>query len=242
MIIAIAIAIAAVVIVTAAIFALRRWFVLRSQLDDERRTARVALGEHQALTHERAVAGERERIYRDLHDDLGASLLHLIYTAPTPQQADALRAVMQNLRDVVTRARGTPGTLNDVLGDIRSEAQQRLHAVGIELDWNAAETLPDPMLDIETSLHLHRIVREAISNVVRHAQARRLRVRVAANKDRLAIELTDDGSGAAANGCDGSGMRAMRERADEIAASIDWRGGTEGGTKVLLQLPLPQSD
>ena len=235
------IAMAAVVLamVTVAFFALRRWFVLRSQLDDERRTARIALGEHEALVHERAVAGERERIYRDLHDDLGASLLHLIYTAPTPQQADALRAVMQNLRDVVTRARGTPGTLSDVLDDIQSEAQQRLDAVGIELDWSAAGTLPDPMLDIETSLHLHRIVREAISNVVRHAQARRLRIRVAANTNRLAIELTDDGSRAATDSRDGSGMRAMRERADEIAASIDWRGGTEGGTKVLLQLPLP---
>lgn len=217
----------------------QRWLALRSQLGEERRAARTTLGEREALAHDHAVASERERIYNDLHDDLGASLLHLIYTAPTPQQADALRAVMQNLRDVVTRSRGTPGTLSDVLGDIRSEAEQRLHAVGIELVWNSAESLPDPMLDNETSLHLHRIVREAISNVVRHAHAQRLRIRVAANKDRLAIELTDDGSGARTGSRDGSGMRTMRERAGEIAASIDWRAGTEGGTKVLLAFPLP---
>lgn len=224
-------------VVTAVV--VERWFAMRSQLQAERVATRSMLVEREALAHDSAVASERERIYNDLHDDLGASLLHLIYTAPTPNQADALRAVMQDLRDVVTRSRGTPGTLNDVLGDIRSEAQQRLHAVGIELDWNKADALPDPMLDNETSLHLHRIVREAISNVVRHAQARCLRVRVAVNSHRLAIELTDDGSGAKADSRDGSGMRTMRERAGEIAANIDWCDGTEGGTKVLLTLPLP---
>ena len=224
-------------VVTAVV--VQRWFALRAQLEAERVAARSMLKEREALAHDRAVVGERERIYNDLHDDLGASLLHLIYTAPTPNQADALRVVMQDLRDVVTRSRGTPGTLSDVLGDIRSEAQQRLHAVGIDLDWSNADALPDPILDNETSLHLHRIVREAISNVVRHAQARCLRVRVAADSHQLVIELTDDGSGTKADSRDGSGMRTMRERAGEIAASIDWRAGTEGGTKVLLALPLP---
>ncbi|MGB4860442.1 MAG: ATP-binding protein [Dokdonella sp.] len=219
--------------------ATQRWLRLRAQLGAERRIAGTALAECEALAHDRAVAGERERIYNDLHDDLGASLLHLIYTSSTPQQADGLRAVMQNLRDVVTRSRGTPGTLRDVLGDIRREAEQRLHAVNIVLDWSITAALPDPMLDNETSLHLHRIVREAISNVVRHAQARRLRIRIAGNKVRLAIEITDNGSGFKSGSHDGSGTRTMRERAGEIAASIDWGSGTEGGTKVLLTLPLP---
>ena len=61
-----------------------------------------------------ALAEERERIYADLHDDLGAKLLQLIHTANDPRQADLARAVLQDLRDVVTRSRGEPGTLGDV--------------------------------------------------------------------------------------------------------------------------------
>lgn len=186
-----------------------------------------------------AVAQERERIYGDLHDDLGAKLLTLIYQADSPLQADLARATLQDLRDVVTRSRGTPGTLGDVLADIRGEATQRLAAVGIGLVWDAAQDLPDPELDAARALHLHRIVREAISNVIRHAQAKRLRVRVRAARGDLRLELTDDGSGAAV-GIEprGTGMRNMRERATELAGDIQWTPGTEGGTKVLLAMPL----
>lgn len=189
---------------------------------------------------ERATHAERERIYAALHDDLGARLLGLVYDAESPQQADRARAVLQDLRDVVTRSRGTPGTLADVLAEIRSEATQRLAAVAIVLAWNEADGLPDPALDHERALHLHRIVREAISNVIRHARAARLRVRVGHADGRLRIELTDDGDGppAAVRGV-GSGMRNMRDRASSLDGDIAWIAGTEGGTKVLLEMPLP---
>ena len=216
----------------------QRWLALRRQLAEERQLARTSFDELEATVQGRAIASERERIYNDLHDDLGASLLHLVYTAPNPEQADAVRSVLQNLRDVVTRSRGTPGTLGDVLGDIRGEATQRLLAVGIDLNWIGTDDLPDPILENETALHLHRIVREAISNVIRHAQARCLRIRIGVRGDRLGIELTDDGSGQDLGHLEGSGKRSMRERADEIAGSIDWRNGTQGGTKVLLDMPL----
>lgn len=218
--------------------ATQRVLSLRRQLMHERQLARTSLDELEATVKGRAIASERERIYNDLHDDLGASLLHLVYTAQSPEQADAVRSVLQNLRDVVTRSRGTPGTLGDVLGDIRDEATQRLAAVDIELKWIDTDDLPDPILGNETALHLHRIVREAISNVIRHAQARCLRIRIDVRADRLGIELTDDGSGESLGQVEGSGKRSMRERADEIAGDIDWRSGTQGGTKVLLNMPL----
>lgn len=185
---------------------------------------------------ERAAAQERERIYHDLHDDLGAKLLGLIHTAATPQQADQARALLQDLRDTVSRSRGTPGTLGDVLADIRNEARQRLAAAQIALSWNEAGELPDPPLRSEQSLHLHRIVREAISNTIRHAQAASLRVRVACRANELLLELTDDGRRAAG---DGSGTRGMRQRAHELAGDIRWTEGTAGGTKVVLVFPLP---
>lgn len=185
---------------------------------------------------ERAAAQERERIYHDLHDDLGAKLLGLIHGATTPQQADQARAALQDLRDTVSRSRGTPGTLGDVLADIRNEARQRLAAAQITLAWDEADALPDPPLRSEQSLHLHRIVREAISNTIRHAQAASLRVRVGCRGHELLLELTDDGHRVAA---EGSGTRGMRQRAHELAGDIRWTEGTAGGTKVVLVFPLP---
>ena len=192
----------------------------------------------EAESREQAASQERERIYSDLHDDLGAKLLSLVYRAESPVQADLARAILQDLRDVVTRSRGTPGSLGDVLADIRGEAMQRLAAVGIGLRWDEADDLPDPLLDTGHALHLHRIVREAISNTIRHAQARHLRVRVRASGGELLLELTDDGSGVPAAVLAGSGMRNMRTRAGELDGRIDWVPGTEGGAKVLLRMPL----
>jgi signal transduction histidine kinase len=190
-----------------------------------------------------AAAQERERIYADLHDDLGAHLLELIYSAPDKNFADRARAILQDLRDVVSRSRSEPGTLLDVLASIRSEAAQRLAAVGAELAWQAAEDLPDPALDQATALHLHRIVREAISNAIRHAHARRLRVRVGMGGGGvLLLELTDEKGAdapAAAPGSAGSGVDNMRARAEALHGDIKWTAGTLGGTKVLLKAPLP---
>lgn len=219
---------------------------LRRQLRHEREQAAERLAERESLARAQAIATERERIYGDLHDDLGAKLLGMIHGAENAQQADRARAVLQDLRDVVTRSRGAPGTLGDVLAQIRAEASQRLVAAGIGLAWEEVGELPDPDLDPARTLHLYRIVREAISNVIRHAQAQRLRVRVFVRGGRLYLDLTDDGSGAGVDAAvaaveSGSGLRNMRERAAELAGDIRWSAGTLGGTKVLLGVPLEEA-
>lgn len=217
------------------------WRLRRTHRQAEERLAGLVearVQREQALRLE-AAAAERERIYADLHDDLGAKLLGLIHHAKDPVQADLARAILQDLRDVVTRSRGTPGNLSDVLGDIRAEATQRLAAVGIRMVWEEPDDLPDLPLDNERALHLHRIVREAISNTIRHAHAGRLRVRLRADNSQLRLELTDDGVGVESEPSrPGLGMRSMRERAAELAGDIRWTPGTEGGAKVSLAIPL----
>ena len=195
--------------------------------------------EERALIRAQATLAERERIYADLHDDLGAKLLALVYRASSPQNADLARSILQDLRDVVTRSRGEPGQLADVLEQIEAEARGRLTTVGMALDWEAQGDLPPRSLDQGEALHLFRIVREAISNAIRHSQAARLRVRVHCTSEQLRIEITDDGSGAAliSHG-HGRGMQNMRDRAAELHGDINWTPGTEGGTKVLLTMPL----
>lgn len=226
-------------ILLALLAALRR---ARARLAQVREQAEAERVRRDAALCAEAAAAERDRIYSDLHDDLGAKLLGLIHGAASAREADQARALLQDLRDVVTRSRGTPGTLGDVLADIRGEAAQRLAAVGIGLAWQELDELPDPPLDSERALHLHRIVREAISNVIRHAQARRLRVRLRFSGGQLGLELTDDGEGVESSpGRAGAGMRSMRERAAELEGDIRWTPGTEGGTKVLLSMPIERA-
>lgn len=211
----------------------------RGLLQRERQSAAERIAASAGLAAEQAAAQERERIYADLHDDMGARLLTLVHTAENPRQAEIARSLLQEMRRVVTRSRGTPGTLTDVLADIRAETSDRLTAAGIDLDWQCPDGLPDPTLDSGRSLHLQRIVREAVSNVIRHAEAKRLRVRTSANGESLHLELTDDGSGAGVEAPEtGQGLRGMRARAAELAGDIDWKAGTAGGTKVLLSMPL----
>lgn len=194
---------------------------------------------------EQAAIEERARIHADLHDDLGARLLEMVYAAPDQDSADRARALLQDLRDMVTRARGEPGSLTEVLADIQAEARQRLAAVAAVLSWQQPDDLPDPALDSASALHLRRIVREAISNALHHGGARSLRVRVRVGPGpELLLELTDDGSAdlAGVDAGTGSGVRNMRARARALDGDIDWRAGTLGGTKVLLRAPLPAPD
>jgi signal transduction histidine kinase len=234
--------IAAALAVLTVVAALLAWRLTRVSRELRRlHAAQADPDARQRMERLRAVAEERERIYSDLHDDIGAKLLDLIYTADKPEQADIARALLQDLRDVVTRSRGTPGTLTQVLGEIRAEAEDRLAAAEVELDWQQAAELPDPALDHGHALHLFRIVREALTNALRHARPRRIRIRAAAAAGMLTLDITDEGNAAAArtHGEGGRGTASMQSRASELRGSIRWDAGTLGGTKVVLRVPLP---
>jgi signal transduction histidine kinase len=85
----------------------------------------------------------------------------------------------------------------------------------------------------------YRIVQEALTNVVRHAQARNGCVRLAVDPDGFTVEVTDDGAGLPAVGLvPGVGLSSMRERAAEMGGSLQVTAGPDGGTRVLARLPL----
>jgi len=182
-----------------------------------------------------AIAEERERIYKDLHDDVGAKLLQLVHGAESPQQADLARAVLQDLRDVVSRSRRPPAPLLQLLGEIEAETRQRLAAAAAELVWEQEGRLPDLALDQAQTLHLIRISREAVTNALRHGAARWLRVRAFRAGPELMLEITDDGQFQPGQIGEGRGTSTMRERAAGLGGDIRWNEGTLGGTKVILR-------
>jgi signal transduction histidine kinase len=211
------------------------WLAEKGALERVPASQRAELQRH-------ATAAERERIYRDLHDDLGAQLLDLVYAAPTAELADQARGTLQHMRQIVAEAQRPSTTLHLLLSELQVEAEKRLRAAGRELLWQQDSTLPDVALDQAATLHLARILREATTNALRHAALQRLRVRFYEVDRALLCDVTDDGEFNAAGMGSGTGTQSMQQRADQLGASIAWHAGTWGGTKVTLRMPLPRSN
>ncbi len=193
-----------------------------------------------AMTQERELiaAQERAKIFRDLHDDIGVKLLALLHTVSDVRQADLVRSVIYDLRDIVSRSRRPPGTLLEVLAQIRDEMEQRLEALGVHLAWQQEPGTPDVAVTGGAALNMFRIMREAVTNAIRHGHAREIRVSVAPQQEWLMFGIANDGGGALRVSSTGTGTLGMRERAMSLGGSLQWTEEPGGGVKVMLQVPL----
>jgi two-component system sensor histidine kinase UhpB len=227
----------------------------------ERKRAELLLdGSHQGLRDltgrlQRAREQERAVIARRIHDELGQVLTALAMDvawlearlgARLPPLSDKCRAMAGQIEQAIGRVRTLatelrPAVLDDLglVPAIEWEIQQFTLRTGVE----CALDLPaqPPVLDSERATDVFRILQEALTNVARHAGARRVEVRLWADPRRLELEVRDDGRGiGSAEAADrrSLGLLGMRERA------LRWGGGMEvgprhgGGTCVRLTVPL----
>ena len=102
---------------------------------------------------------------------------------------------------------------------------------------DAPEDLPPLPAAVEVAAY--RISQEALTNVVRHARAQSCVVRLAV-ADEMMLEITDDGVGIPEEHAAGVGLFSMRERAAELGGTCTVERAPEGGTRVLVRLPLPE--
>lgn len=195
------------------------------------------------LEMERAVAEERERIYRDLHDDVGAKLLSLVYRASRPEDADLARSALSDLREVVSRTGSDAFGLDELVADWRSECERRLREAGIAIEWTQRLPVQDLLLSQPQALGLGRILREAVSNAIRHAGASRVGVSIACDGELLSIEVRDDGKGCPHDSTHptGRGLRNMEARAARLGGNLSRRNGSAGGHAVKLTMPRPDA-
>jgi signal transduction histidine kinase len=189
--------------------------------------------------YERGAVEERGRVYRDLHDDIGAKLLSLVIGAENPDRADLARSALHDLRDVVSHNGRGPVPLNDLLADWRTEMDGRLTAAGLNLIWRQPYNLPDALVGSGPAMHLGRILRESTSNVLRHAKAATLTVAIQSEAGQLQIELEDDGLGLSEIiPRPGKGLINMRKRAEQLGGDIDWQSVQPQGCAVRLHVSM----
>ncbi len=198
---------------------------------------------HEEIEQLAAVA-ERERIARDLHDVLGHTLSVIVLKAELAGrliERDPQRAA-QEIADVERTARTALSEVREAIGGYRSQglpaemelARNTLQAAGVSL---ACES-PLPQLHAEEETVLCLALREAVTNIVRHAQATHCRMRFTASSDGYhSLLITDNGAHATLQ--EGNGLRGMRERVQSLGGRLSIT--TNPGVTLLIELPQTSS-
>ena len=202
---------------------------------------RMAQGEIEHL----AKVAERERIARDLHDVLGHTLSVIIVKSTLagkllemyPEKAKSEIADIEKVsREAMAEIRNTlRGYSTYKLSEEIQRAESALSSAGVTLQSETAEINMTPAQESVVAL----IMREAITNVVRHSQARVCKLRLAANNGDCVLEIKDDGRGGSL--LEGNGLRGMRERVEALGGTIT--RDMLAGTKLTFEFPLaPNGD
>ena len=206
--------------------------------------ADLRLREAQAANVQLAAVAERERIARDLHDVLGHTLSVIVLKAELARRlvsVDGERAASE-MADVERTARTALAEVREAIGGYRAkglaaeleQARLTLDAAGVALE---CESRP-PVLPAREETVLSLAVREAVTNIVRHAQATQCTMRFATTPDGFAsLEVRDNGGGGAAGLQEGNGLRGMRERVQELGGRVLIRSSE--GTTLTIELPRP---
>ena len=180
-----------------------------------------------------------ERFIRALHDDMGAKLLSLVYRAENTVNADLARAALQDLRDVVSRPVREGAELMILLTDWQAENRSRLEAAGMELHWHEPACLPKGILPPELGINLERILREAVSNAIRHSGASAMWVKIDLTEEELRLQIEDDGPTAdISTWHPGRGLRNMQERARLSGGELERERRAPNGCRVRVRVPL----
>jgi two-component system, NarL family, sensor histidine kinase DesK len=191
-----------------------------------------------------AKVAERERIARDLHDVLGHTLSVITLKSELAGkliEQDPARAGKE-IREVEQVSRQALSEVRDAIRGYRSEglvaelarAKSTLETAGVSVQCDAATSMKIPAMQ-ESVLSL--AVREGVTNVVRHAQARTCRLRIEQQNGTCRLEIADDGQGFSS--IEGSGLRGMRERVEMLGGTLERT--TNSGTTLTITLPLKQT-
>ena len=194
------------------------------------------------LRVEKVTERERKRIAADLHDDLGAKLLTIVHTSESERISTLAREALEEMRLSVRGLTGKPVQLIDALGDWRAEVVARLGQAGIEADWRAAADGVPQTLSARAFVQTTRILREAVSNVIKHSGATHCSLSCAIADGDMQLVVRDNGHGIPLE-LDGRldrghGMASMKHRAKQLQGQCLVESGPGYGTVIRLTLPL----
>lgn len=201
-----------------------------------------------ALRYDRAVehgrSEERMRLAQDLHDDIGARLLTLMYQAPNPSIEEYIRHTLQDLKTLTRGLAVQSHTLADAASEWKRDVSHRLQVAQCEFDWHFASD-QNPELSVVQWSALTRILRELVNNTISHAKASKVKVSLTLTEDCVRLLVSDNGIGKApGNWTHGLGLGGVRKRVKQLGGQVTWHEVDGGGISCEVLVPqfsrLPQ--
>ena len=187
---------------------------------------------------------ERMRWLHEIHDGLGSHLIAARFLADKATSLADLEIVKQSiddgieqLRELVESLSPEPSTLPELLGAMRYRISSRFESAGITLRWTVEPMIEAGDLTSIEALHVQRIAQEALTNILKHANASTVCVHIFTQGSLMILRIDDDGTGFYQNsGQQGNGLESMQARALAIGGEISWRN-LAPGTRVELIMP-----
>ncbi len=216
--------------------------------------------ELEKLHQQEALEKERARIARDIHDQLGASLTQVSLlgemvesdkNSPAEVEAHA-RQISQTARDtsraldeIVWTVNPSNDTLEGLVNYICKYAQDYLAVAGLRYRLDVPSELPPVSISPELRHNVFLAAKEAVTNVVRHAQAKSVWIRLKLEPSAFTLEIQDDGRGPAGmeekRAQSRNGLKNMRKRMEDVGGSFTLSPAPEGGALVRLTAPLAEN-
>lgn len=209
--------------------------------EDARLADRVVQQLRRAVAYDRAVergrSEERLRIAQDLHDDIGARLLTLMYQAQTPEMEDYIRHTLQDLKTLTRGLAKAEHRFSHATAEWKADITQRLTAAQVQLGWHV-DLDRDIRLSVVQWSGLTRVLRELVSNALYHARANRVDVTLVLAGPRLFLSVADDGDGRDPQSWShGLGLGGVRKRVKLLGGEVKWRENSPRGIVCEVDVP-----
>jgi len=197
---------------------------------------------------QQALLLERQRLMQDMHDGLGSSLLSAMVAVEQGSMdqdkvVEVLRECVDDLRLVIDSLEPVGHDLVSLLATMRYRLGKRLQSGGLMLEWDVQDLPPLEWLEPPDALHVLRLMQEALSNVLKHARATRVRMATRHHGSYVEIRVEDDGEGFdIATAQRGRGLKSQQRRAQRLGGHVRIDTSPGHGTRLSLRLPVVRSE
>ena len=214
---------------------------------------RLIAEKEREIREERIVNFERERIAKELHDDIGGSLSSILFlsedllfdvqesnqTKPISRISELSRDTLSNMKEIVWALDKEQSTLGDLIEKVKNHANLFLLERRIQVEFDKRISSPEIEISSEIKRNLYLTIKEVLNNIAKHSEADRVKILLQEQEGTLQITISDNGKGFEfSNIKKGNGLDNITHRIAKSEGSLNINSENQQGTQVEIIIPL----